>query len=40
LLNAVALLKPGAQVPLTVMRDRTQHQLTVTVGRRPTPNAP
>ncbi len=38
LLNAVAMLKPGARVQLTVMRGRTTHELMVTVGRRPLPN--
>ena len=40
LLNAVAMLKPGAQVALTIVRDRTMHELLLTVGRRPTPNPP
>jgi serine protease DegQ len=40
LLNAVALLKPGARVPITVLRDDQRHELQVTVGRRPTPPPP
>jgi serine protease DegQ len=40
LLNAVAMLKPGSQVPLTVLRDREPQELKITVGRRPTPGTP
>jgi len=39
LLNAVASLKPGSQAALTVLRNRNEVNLNVTVGRRPTPGA-
>jgi len=40
LLNMVALLKPGADVPLSVVRQRKRFDMKVIVGRRPTPKAP
>jgi serine protease DegQ len=38
LLNTVALLKPGSQAALTVVRERAEMKVNVTVGRRPTPS--
>ncbi|MCC6534053.1 MAG: trypsin-like peptidase domain-containing protein [Burkholderiales bacterium] len=40
LLNAVALLKPGSEVPLSVQRDRKRFDVQVKIGRRPTPQTP
>ncbi len=40
LLNMVAMLKPGSEVRLTVMRQRQRLDLDLVVGRRPTPNPP
>jgi len=40
LLNTVAMLKPGSQVPLTIVREQKPVEVKVTVGRRPTPSAP
>jgi serine protease DegQ len=37
LLNVVAALKPGSQAALTLLRDRNELDLNVTVGRRSTP---
>jgi serine protease DegQ len=39
LLNTVAALKPGSQAALTLLRERSELKLKVTVGRRPTPAA-
>jgi serine protease DegQ len=39
LLNTVALLKPGTQAALTLVRERSELKVKVTVGRRPTPAA-
>jgi len=39
LLNMVAMLKPGSDVPLSVVRQRKRFEVKVTVGRRPTPKA-
>jgi serine protease DegQ len=40
LLNTVAMLKPGSQIQLTLVREEKAHDLQVTVGRRPTPASP
>ena len=40
LLNTVAMLKPGSQIQLTLVREQKAHDLQVTVGRRPTPASP
>jgi serine protease DegQ len=40
LLNTVALLKPGSQAALTVVRERSELKLKVVVGRRPAPPMP
>ena len=37
LLNTVAALKPGSQAALTLLRERSEVKVKVTVGRRPTP---
>jgi serine protease DegQ len=37
LLNMVAALQPGTDVPLSVMRQRTRFDTKLTVGRRPAP---
>jgi serine protease DegQ len=37
LLNTVALLKPGSQAALTLVRERSELKVKVTVGRRPSP---
>jgi Do/DeqQ family serine protease len=39
LLNTVAALKPGSQAALTLLRERSELKVKVTVGRRPTPAA-
>lgn len=39
LLNMVAALPPGADVPLSVVRQRKRFDLKLTVGRRPAPRA-
>ena len=40
LLNTVALLKPGSQAALTVVREHSELKVKVVVGRRPTPPMP
>ena len=37
LLNTVAALKPGSQAALTLLRERSEVKVKVTVGRRPIP---
>ncbi|MGH8664887.1 MAG: S1C family serine protease, partial [Burkholderiales bacterium] len=37
LLNTVAALKPGSQAALTLLRERSELKVKVTVGRRPIP---
>jgi len=37
MLNMIAALKPGQGAKLRVARDRSEHDITVTVGRRPKP---
>jgi serine protease DegQ len=39
LLNTVAALKPGSQAALSLLRERSELKVKVTVGRRPTPTA-
>jgi hypothetical protein len=40
LLNTVAALKPGSQAALTLLRERSELKVKVTVGRRPIPAPP
>jgi len=37
MLNMIAALQPGQQARLKVMRNQTESELPVTIGRRPQP---